>query len=163
MTGTRRLAAAVTREGDGYVAQCIEVDVASQGDTVESALASLTEALELFFEDAPDSPIVAPAIIAPVEVRTGAPPKGRSNGEARVLLRTPCAPRVGPQLGRRASVPVVKLSDEDLARRLARADQILVTLRRCTRDMRSLAGALREQKEHAHGPRRPGRGRSAGR
>jgi predicted RNase H-like HicB family nuclease len=63
------MTASVTREGDGYVAQCLEVDVASQGDTVESALANLREALELYFEDAPgvavgESPIIAPLDIA---------------------------------------------------------------------------------------------------
>ena len=32
------------------MAQCLEVDVASQGETEEEALANLEEALELFFE-----------------------------------------------------------------------------------------------------------------
>ncbi|WP_459178172.1 type II toxin-antitoxin system HicB family antitoxin [Leptospira santarosai] len=34
-----------------YVAQCLEVDVASQGGTEEEALSNLQEALELHFED----------------------------------------------------------------------------------------------------------------
>ena len=38
------------REGDGYVALCPELDVASQGDTVEAARANLTEAIELLLE-----------------------------------------------------------------------------------------------------------------
>jgi predicted RNase H-like HicB family nuclease len=38
------------REGDGYVALCPELDVASQGDTVEEARANLTEAIELLLE-----------------------------------------------------------------------------------------------------------------
>ena len=67
-TETRRLTAAVTPDDGMYVAQCIEVDVASQGDTVEEALANLKEALELFFEDSDVVPAEAP-IIAPVEVR----------------------------------------------------------------------------------------------
>ena len=46
----RRLTAIVEREGDGYVALCPEVDVASQGDTVAEARDNLTEALTLFFE-----------------------------------------------------------------------------------------------------------------
>jgi len=51
--GTKRLLTAIIeREGDGYVALCPELDVASQGDTVEKARANLTEALELFFETA---------------------------------------------------------------------------------------------------------------
>ena len=48
----RRLAAIVEREGDGYVALCPEVDVASQGDTVAEARDNITEALNLFFEAA---------------------------------------------------------------------------------------------------------------
>lgn len=43
----------ISREGDRFVAQCIEVDVSSFGDTHEEALAMVTEALELWFEDAP--------------------------------------------------------------------------------------------------------------
>ena len=42
--------ATVWREGDWYVSQCLEVDVASQGGTEEEALANLKEALELHFE-----------------------------------------------------------------------------------------------------------------
>ena len=48
----RRLTAIVEREGDGYVALCPEVDVASQGDTVSEARDNLAEALTLFFETA---------------------------------------------------------------------------------------------------------------
>lgn len=47
------MTAIIEREGDGYVALCPELDVASQGDTVESARDYLREALELFFEAAP--------------------------------------------------------------------------------------------------------------
>ena len=43
----------VSREDDRYVAQCLEVDVSSFGDTQEEALAMVTEALELWFEDTP--------------------------------------------------------------------------------------------------------------
>jgi predicted RNase H-like HicB family nuclease len=46
----RRFAANVWREGNWYVSQCLEVDVASQGETEEEALANLKEALELHFE-----------------------------------------------------------------------------------------------------------------
>ena len=49
----RRLTAIVEREGDGYVALCPEVDVASQGGTVVEARDNLAEALALFFETAP--------------------------------------------------------------------------------------------------------------
>jgi predicted RNase H-like HicB family nuclease len=42
--------ASVTREGRWFVAQCLEVDVVSQGRSERSALANLAEALELYFE-----------------------------------------------------------------------------------------------------------------
>ena len=48
----RRLTAIIEREDDGYVALCPELDVASQGDTVEEARNNLREALKLFFETA---------------------------------------------------------------------------------------------------------------
>lgn len=41
--------ASVWREGDWFVAQCLEVDVTSQGETEEVALANLQEALTLYF------------------------------------------------------------------------------------------------------------------
>lgn len=63
-----RFTAAVTHEGRFYVAQCLELDVASQGETIEAALANLREALELRLEDEPMPPLREPAIIAPVEV-----------------------------------------------------------------------------------------------
>ena len=48
----KQLTAIIEREGDGYVALCPEVDVASQGQTVSEARDNLREALELFFEAA---------------------------------------------------------------------------------------------------------------
>ena len=55
--GPAELTAIIEREGAGYVALCPEVDVASQGDTIQEARANLQEALELFFEAASDSEI----------------------------------------------------------------------------------------------------------
>ncbi len=46
------LTAIIERESDGYVSLCPELDIASQGDTVEEARDNLREALELFFETA---------------------------------------------------------------------------------------------------------------
>ncbi len=43
----------VFHEGKHYVAQCLDVDVSSFGDSEDDALANLREALELYFEDAP--------------------------------------------------------------------------------------------------------------
>ncbi len=47
-----QLTAIIEREGEGYVALCPEVDIASQGDSIEEARSNLREALELFFESA---------------------------------------------------------------------------------------------------------------
>ncbi|MDQ2901398.1 MAG: type II toxin-antitoxin system HicB family antitoxin [Acidobacteriota bacterium] len=46
------------REGDGFVARCPEVDVASQGSSIEDARANLKEGLILFFETAEPSEMV---------------------------------------------------------------------------------------------------------
>ncbi len=46
----KQLTAIIQREDDGFVALCPEVDIASQGETIETARENLREALELFFE-----------------------------------------------------------------------------------------------------------------
>ena len=46
----QQFAASVSMDGDWYVAQALDVDVASQGLSVDDALANLREALELHFE-----------------------------------------------------------------------------------------------------------------
>jgi len=46
---SREFSAVVSREGDLFVAQCLDVDVASQGPSEEEALANLQQALELYF------------------------------------------------------------------------------------------------------------------
>ena len=48
----KQLTAIIERAGDGYVSFCPEVDIASQGSTIEEARENLREALELFFETA---------------------------------------------------------------------------------------------------------------
>ena len=45
------------REGDQWVAQALNVDVSSFGDTADEARAALHEALELYFEDAPEAEV----------------------------------------------------------------------------------------------------------
>jgi predicted RNase H-like HicB family nuclease len=57
MEQTRRLTAIIEREDDGFVALCPEVDIASQGSSIEEARANLVEALTLFFEVADESEI----------------------------------------------------------------------------------------------------------
>src|SRR5262245_29950432 len=49
---TRQFTAIIEREDNGYVALCPELDIASQGDSIEEARANLQEALELFLEAA---------------------------------------------------------------------------------------------------------------
>jgi predicted RNase H-like HicB family nuclease len=55
----KQLTAIIEREEGGYVSLCPEVDIASQGNTIEEARENLREALELFFETA-----------SPEEIRT---------------------------------------------------------------------------------------------
>jgi predicted RNase H-like HicB family nuclease len=66
----RPFAATVWREGNWYVSQCLEIDVASQGETEEEALANLREALELNFEP--------PKATRPPKVRTPSVPSAAS-------------------------------------------------------------------------------------
>lgn len=72
---TKQLTAIIEREGDGYVALCPEVDVASQGDTVDEARKNLQEALDLFFETASPEEITerlhAEVYITQIEVAVG--------------------------------------------------------------------------------------------
>ncbi len=57
MKQTKQLTAIIERENDWYVALCPELDIASQGKTIESARDNLVEALELFFETASEEEI----------------------------------------------------------------------------------------------------------
>lgn len=49
--------AVIEKENEGYVSLCPELDIASQGETVEEATANLKEAVELFFEHASNKEI----------------------------------------------------------------------------------------------------------
>jgi predicted RNase H-like HicB family nuclease len=53
----KQVTAIIEREGNCYVSLCPELDIASQGDTVQEARENLREALELFFETASPSEI----------------------------------------------------------------------------------------------------------
>jgi predicted RNase H-like HicB family nuclease len=57
MQQLRTMTAVIEREDDGFVALCPELDIASQGASVEDARANLVEALTLFFEVADDAEI----------------------------------------------------------------------------------------------------------
>jgi predicted RNase H-like HicB family nuclease len=63
-----RLTAAITHEPPWYVARCLDVEMTSQGGSVEVALANLREALELYFEDAPAPEVGEPPIIASIRL-----------------------------------------------------------------------------------------------
>jgi predicted RNase H-like HicB family nuclease len=54
---SQRFTVMIEREGDGYVSLCPELDIASQGNSVEGAKLNLKEAIELFFEVADVSEI----------------------------------------------------------------------------------------------------------
>jgi predicted RNase H-like HicB family nuclease len=75
MPGIQQLTALIERDGDGYVALCPELDVASQGDTVERARDNLQEAVELFLETADQSEVMerlsSEMFITRLEVRVG--------------------------------------------------------------------------------------------
>lgn len=69
------MTALIEREGDGYVSLCPELDIASQGDTIEEARANLIEAVELFFETADKSEVrerlSGEVYVTPIEVAHG--------------------------------------------------------------------------------------------
>jgi predicted RNase H-like HicB family nuclease len=65
----RPFAATVWREGQWYIAQCLELDIASQGETEEEALANLKEAIELHFEP-PQA--TRPSAVRVIEAEVGA-------------------------------------------------------------------------------------------
>jgi predicted RNase H-like HicB family nuclease len=75
MKSTRQLTAIIEREDDADVALCPELDIASQGESVEAARANLIEALELFFESASSSEVTrrlhTEVFVTRVEVAVG--------------------------------------------------------------------------------------------
>ena len=75
MKRAHQLTAIIEREDDEFVALCPELDIASQGSTIEDARRNLAEAVELFFEVADDSEIEqrmrAEVFITRLEVAVG--------------------------------------------------------------------------------------------
>ena len=75
MKHSQQFTAIIEREGAGYVALCPELDIASQGDTVEEARSNLVEAIELFLETAEPSEVEnrlrSEVFITRVEVSVG--------------------------------------------------------------------------------------------
>jgi predicted RNase H-like HicB family nuclease len=72
MSQTLRLTATVVPDGDWFVARCVEVEVASQGRSIEEALANLREAVELYYENEPAPEALPETVVAPIEVRLSA-------------------------------------------------------------------------------------------
>lgn len=81
-----QLTAVIEREGDGYVATCPELDVVSQGGTIEQARMNLLEAVEGFFE-----------VASPSEIRR------RLKTETYVMPIMPVAPNIKTRQTVRAS------------------------------------------------------------
>ena len=75
MPETRRMTAILEREDDGFVALCPELDIASQGASIEDARSNLIEALTLFFETASPSQVSgrfqSEVFVTQVEVAVG--------------------------------------------------------------------------------------------
>lgn len=75
MQSPQRMTAIIEREDDGFVALCPELDIASQGSTIEEARANLVEALTLFFETASSSEVArrqrGEVFVTQVEVPVG--------------------------------------------------------------------------------------------
>ena len=66
---SKKFTASISQEGELFVAQCIEVDIASQGETENEALRNLKEALELYFSE-PKATVSSK--LAFIEVEVGA-------------------------------------------------------------------------------------------
>jgi predicted RNase H-like HicB family nuclease len=70
-----RHTAIIHREGNGFVSLCPELDIASQGDTIEQARDNLNEAVDLFYECASPSEIASrtsrEVFVTQIEVGSG--------------------------------------------------------------------------------------------
>ena len=67
----RTMEVVLYREGAVWVAQALNVDVSSFGDTREEARSAIQEALELYFEDAPDAEVIEVADVKVGSVSLG--------------------------------------------------------------------------------------------
>jgi predicted RNase H-like HicB family nuclease len=89
----RTLTAALHREEDWYVAQCLEVDVASQGQTIDEALVNLAEAVELYLEEVDD----------PAGHLTATPLVTCRYGKSSALWKQWASPMSGPRAAMRST------------------------------------------------------------
>jgi predicted RNase H-like HicB family nuclease len=67
-----RLTAVVTRDGDWYVARCLEVEATSQGATIEQALANLREVVEVHLQEEAAPTLPQPPLVNSFDVRVPA-------------------------------------------------------------------------------------------
>ncbi len=67
-----QLTAVVKKEGEWYSSWCPDVDIASQGKTVDEALENLKEALELYFEDEDAITDSSPPLLTFIEIEAHA-------------------------------------------------------------------------------------------
>jgi len=72
-----QLFAVLRKEEKFYVSWCPELDVASQGRTVEAALANLKEAVELYLEVEGAPEMKGSPIITTIEVSRAKTPRAR--------------------------------------------------------------------------------------
>jgi predicted RNase H-like HicB family nuclease len=68
----RTFTAAVHQEDDWYVARCLELDVASQGGSLDAALANLREAVELYLDEVSQPAIEATPLVTSFQVSSAA-------------------------------------------------------------------------------------------
>jgi predicted RNase H-like HicB family nuclease len=66
------LTAAVSREGDWYVARCLEIEATSQGQTVEETIANLRDVVEVYLEEEPAPSAPSPPLVTSFDVRVPA-------------------------------------------------------------------------------------------
>ena len=82
------LSAVLNAEDDGYVALCPELDIASQGNSIEQALANLKEASWGLFTSGLDRVDIIALSLVPIKDQTLTRPGGRAS------IRRACARRI---------------------------------------------------------------------
>ena len=68
MSEQQTLTAAVHQEEDWFIAQCLEVDIVSQGQSIQEALANLREAVELYFEEFPEAEVTTTPLVTSFQI-----------------------------------------------------------------------------------------------
>jgi predicted RNase H-like HicB family nuclease len=71
MEETYRFSAVIQKEGKRYVSWCPELDIASQGETIEEAIKNLKEATELYLEEDVQVPAASQVLTTTIEVSVG--------------------------------------------------------------------------------------------